>query len=264
MSSKYGWLAAGVVMITGVFAAPIRPSLAADTVVLKTGETELLTVPVSELTSFVQTGTAPESLAAFTSLVNETEKAAVRDVLKDPIQVKPAPFNQFLQTNLGNLILTGLGDVFKPDGSNQTPAESLRQALTTAAADGSFTMVDLVKSYPTANMIIDVKPVLTMVKEGKSLGSDVKLLLAAFGVEVDTSDLKFDLNSLRTLFDATKNYAKEVDGFVSSTGLTVAELTGPTPPAGTIQIQKADLYRLVQNLEKLVKEAEASTGVVIK
>ncbi len=264
MSQKYGLLAASVVALTGLFTIPARPNLAAENVVLTMGETQLVTVPVSDLEIFAQTGTVPESLSAFTDLVNEQEQAAVRDALNDPIEVKPAPFNQFLQSNLGELILEGFGGVFKPDGSTQSAKEALQTAMTTAATSGSFRIIDLAKNYPTSNLIIDAEPVLNMIKEGKTLGSDVKLLLAGFGVDIDTSNLKFDLNSLRTLFDSTKSYAQEVDTFVTSTGVTVDELKGPTPPTGTVTIEKAELYQLYQKLDKLVQEAKAATGINIK
>ena len=264
MSRKYGLLAAAVVAIISVAGAPLRPSVAADNVLVKLGETELLTVPVSEFETFAKTGTPPETLAPFTGSVTEQQKKAVQGILSKDIQVKTAPFSQFLESNLGKLILENLGEIIQPSGVSISKVEALRTAVRTAAADGSFNFIELMKSYPKSTIVLDIKPVLKVVQEIDTFRSDLKLMLASAGIDVDTTNFKIDIDALRSLFVSTKLYGEEVYTFIKSTeGVTLEELRASTPPTGTITIQKADLYELFQKLEKLAKEVEAATGVVV-
>ena len=265
MHRQFGWMAASAALaIASVTCLPLRPSLAAENISVSLESIELLTVPVSELETFVTTGNATGNLGSALTLLSTEERTFLQELLGAKVKVRPVPFGEYLESNLGEGMLGEFGKLFLPSDRSLSGTHALRVAMRQASTPGEFTFLDVVKAYPTQTMVLDANRVRTVSKDLDTFGNDLKLLLAAFGVEVDTSDAKFDLAEITSLIRAAGEYEQEVDQFIKGTGLTEAELRGNTPPQGTVTVQKADLYRLYQNLDQLVQQAKDSSGVKVK
>jgi hypothetical protein len=238
---------AAVVLTTA--AITIRPTLAAEEISLVVGETELLTLAVADLESYATTGKASKELEGIVTLFPAEKAKKLRDLLTQKTQVKPQPFGQFLDSTLGSKMLNQLGSVVKPKGAGISSIDSLKTAMNTAAAaPEGFSVIDLLKAYPTARILIDQEAANAKQKEIDTLGKDLELLLASMGIKVNP-------DAMIGLFELANSHVKNVDAFIKSTGIDEAELKGSTPPQGTVTLQKADIYQLYQTFSKLRQQA---------
>ena len=265
MLRQLGWMAVTTaVAIASVTSPLMRPSLAAETVSVSLGETELLSVPVSELEAYVATGTATGELEPILTLLSDEERGILTSLLGSDIKIKPEPFSQFLDSSLSESILTEVGRFLRSDSAGVSSLDALRLAMNRAAATGTFSLLDVIKAYPVSNMVVDADQGRKALQGLNTFGKDLNLLLAAFGVTVDTSEAQFDLGKITSLIRSAEGYTQQVDRFIENTGITESELKGDAPPAGSITIQKAELYQLYQDLDQLVKQAKDTTGIKVK
>lgn len=126
---------------------------AAEKVVLKYSVIRM-TVPVSELETFIETGQLSPSLEM---LFGEAKKnpERVRRSLKEPIQVSPRFLDQALNSTPGELILEQVGEVIQPPSGENNP-QALRSALVLSAQeDGEITLLETIKNYPTEEVHVE-------------------------------------------------------------------------------------------------------------
>lgn len=201
----FALLVTSLVAVAGVGMVFPRPSHAADTVIFISGRKALMRVPVSEFETFAQTGKPSGIYRAFMAFVSPEQQDSMRDLLGNEFTVHPGPFNQFLDSNLGSFVFNELGEILRPYGTSQSSARVLRTAFQTAAATGRFTLVDVLKSYPTANVLLDIKPALRWYHQTKTFGGDFELLQAAFRTDENTTNPNLDINSFLSLGACTES-----------------------------------------------------------
>ncbi len=250
-------LIAAITVTAAALIIPIRPSLAAEEVSITVDSEELFNIPVTVLEGYASTGEASGDLETILALIPEELKPQFQDALNYKLKVKPQPFSQFLTSNLGNLVLEEVADIVRAGDASLSNTNALRTAMNQAATSAEgFSLVDVIKAYPTSQVILEQQAANQKVGVLKSLGTDVGLLLASFGINIDVSDVDLDFAAIRTLFESANSYFNEVEAFAKANGLTQLDLDSPTPPSGTITFQKADIHQLYQKLLKLRDQAK--------
>ncbi|NCJ05792.1 alpha/beta hydrolase [Synechococcales cyanobacterium C] len=179
---------AAVVMATASVLPMVRPSLAAEEVIIAVGSTEVATLPVTELATYAETGTAEGQLQSLLSLLSTDQAQEFRNSLSCEVTVNPEPFGEFLESRLGTLLLTELSQVLKSSDDSVSSLEALRTAMTTSAeADGRVSILSVVQSYPTDQIILDQQTAQGRFDLLESLGEDAKLLMAALDLQQPTT-----------------------------------------------------------------------------
>jgi len=128
-------------------------AVAAEKVVLKYTIIQM-TVPVSELETFAETG---QMSPALQMLLGKAEKnpETVRRALRKPVKVNSGFLAQALKSKPGEMILDEVGQVI------HTPAggadrEALRSALVLSASqDNEITVLEMIKNYPTDEVHVE-------------------------------------------------------------------------------------------------------------
>ncbi len=166
----------------------IRPSLAAEEVVITVGTTELATVPVTELATYAETGNPSGPLQSLLSFLSTEQTQTFRHSLSCEVTVNPEPFGQFLESRLGTLLLTELSQLLKPSDTSVTSLDALRTAMTTTATEnGRISILSVVENYPTDRLILDQQTAQGRLDLLETLGEDAKLLMAALDLEADSA-----------------------------------------------------------------------------
>lgn len=252
---------AALAVATAGFVAPTAPTLAASQVVVSAGPVKL-PLAVADIESYVTTGQASTDLQPVVRLLKPDQAKAFRDVMSTPLNVKPQPFGQFLRSTLGQEFLGELSTAIKPtNGTAASSTQFLQTAMTGAASDGTLTLLEVIKQYPADQVMLDQQAVQSKFTQLQNRGKDLQLLLASFGINVDLSNA--NPAALVGLVSAAETYVGDVSAFVDKTGITQAELTGATPPTGTVTVQKADLYQLYQKLNRLTQRVVDESGVEV-
>ncbi|MEM9569180.1 MAG: alpha/beta hydrolase, partial [Cyanobacteria bacterium P01_E01_bin.34] len=226
---------------------------------------------VSAIETYAETGELTENLEPYLGDLSPEASEALREAISFEVPVEFVPFSQFLRTNTGESVLNQAATIVKPFNPNVSGSQALRAAFTLAAQDGSFSIVELLRMYPTSRLSIDQTTASDRFDNLKELSQDMQLLLAAAGVDVNFSDARLevegiaidfseaqfvDIQAVQNLFVSGQEYVGDLRSFARESGLTDLELDSPTAPEGDITIPKADLYNLYQQFETIRTEAE--------
>lgn len=108
-----------------------------------------LSVYMDSLEKFAEDGTVTQDLGLYLNRVDEPQREEFRKALLQPVEVNPLEISRMLNTPIGEMVLTQLGNVVTlPSGGNGEYA--IRAAITEAVfADDGLTMLSFLKSFPT-------------------------------------------------------------------------------------------------------------------
>lgn len=116
-------------------------------------------IPIADLEQFATTGELTPQLAIYGQQLGLSQEQLdqVRQVLTTPATISPVAVAQFLYTEQGVLLLEQIGRVVQTP-VRQANVQALRGALILAAADpnGTFSLLNVLKAYPTEAMRIDL------------------------------------------------------------------------------------------------------------
>ena len=133
-----------------------KPSLAAEEIVLSVADTELFTLSVSELESYATTGQTSENIDALLGFIPTDVQPMFKGALSYKLPVRPQPFQQFLNSNLGQQFLSEMGTIVRPKDASLSSTSLLQTAINNAAASGTgFTVIDVMKTYPANKILLD-------------------------------------------------------------------------------------------------------------
>ncbi|WP_293126633.1 alpha/beta hydrolase [Microcoleus sp. bin38.metabat.b11b12b14.051] len=128
-------------------------AVAAEKVVLKYSAIRV-TLPVSELEIFAQTGKMSPGLEMLLSQAKK-DPEAIRRSLTRPVKVSQRFVNETLNSKLGEIILDEVGQVIRTP-SVQANREALREALVLSATnDNEITLLEAMKNYPAAEVDVE-------------------------------------------------------------------------------------------------------------
>jgi predicted dienelactone hydrolase len=143
------------------------PGYATDELLVGFGILER-SIPVADLEQFATTGELTPQLKIYSQQLQLSEEQLdqIRDVLTTPATISPVAVAQFFYTEQGVLLLEQIGRVVQTP-VRQANVQALRGALILAAADptAGFTLLNVIKTYPTEAMRIDLGEGLAIAQE---------------------------------------------------------------------------------------------------
>jgi predicted dienelactone hydrolase len=138
--------------VAALIAAPV---FGAERVFVTFGPLEI-SVPISSLEVFAQTGVVDDRWDGFTQYANQGQLEQLRQALQTKADISPVTISQFLYTPQGMVLLERLGRVIQTK-ARQPGFYAIRSALILAAADpGGLTLLNVLKKFPTYGIRIDV------------------------------------------------------------------------------------------------------------
>ncbi len=153
----------GAIGALGVMA----PGHAAENLLVGFGLLER-SIPIADLERFAATGELTPQLRIYSQQMRLSDEQIhqVRQVLSTPATISPVAVAQFLYTDQGVLLLEQISRVVQTP-VRQANVQALRGALILAAAnpDTGFTLINVLKTYPTEAMRIDLGAGLAIAQE---------------------------------------------------------------------------------------------------
>lgn len=165
-SNRYSsWLLCSVVTAASV-ALTALPSRAAERLYFSYGLFER-SVSVSSLEAFAEDGTANADLRFFLSFLDSKARNQFQKALNETYRLDPVAVSQSFYDPIGEMSLRYLGRGIQT-GGRQNGLYALRSALILSAAkpDG-FTIIDVLRQFPTEGMRIDLARLLQVLRAGK-------------------------------------------------------------------------------------------------
>ncbi len=135
-------------MVTLAFAAPGQ---AAERIVL-TYRSLSLPISIPELEAVAQGQEASADLMQLLTLANQTPEG-LRQALMSPMAINPTLVSIGLHTPVGEQFLDRLGEAIQP-APGLEGRSALRATLLTAAADGEITLLEVLRLYPSSDIIV--------------------------------------------------------------------------------------------------------------
>ncbi|MBD1919166.1 MULTISPECIES: alpha/beta hydrolase [Cyanophyceae] len=169
MKTARPWRRLGLSWALGLLGAlaTALPSAAAENLIVTFGILQR-SIPIADLERFATTGELTPQLHAYRRQlqISDEQLSQIRQVLSTPAGLSPVAVAQFLYTEQGVLLLEQIGRVVQTP-VRQANVQALRGALILAAADpeGGFTLVNVLKTYPTEAMRIDLIEGLAIAQE---------------------------------------------------------------------------------------------------
>ncbi len=172
----------GLRVLLGIASAvlPVLPAKAAERIYFSYGLLER-SVSVSSLEDYAEDGTVNSDLAFFLSFLDSSVRNEFRTVLQTSYQVSPVIVAQSFYEPMGERALGYVGDVIQT-GKRQNGLYALRSALILAAAQPEgFTLIDVLRQFPTDGMRIDLQVALNVLQQGETFFQSTNAVIA--GIE---------------------------------------------------------------------------------
>ncbi|MBE9111142.1 alpha/beta hydrolase, partial [Nodosilinea sp. LEGE 07298] len=163
------WLRRGLVWALGLVGALVAatPVSAAEALLVSYGILER-SIPIADLERFATTGELTPQLRIYSRQlqISDDQLSQIREVLSTPATISPVGVAQFLYTEQGILLLEQISRVVQTP-VRQANVQALRGALILAAAnsESGFTLLNVLKTYPTVAIRIDLAEGLAIAQE---------------------------------------------------------------------------------------------------
>lgn len=124
------------------------PLNAAERVALSIGPIEL-SLSVTDLEQFAETGEISDNLNFYLKYLTDEEQAELRTFFLERHEIDPVPVAQFLYSPMGELLLDELGELIQTE-SRANGGQSIRAAAILAASDPQgFSVLSILRQYPS-------------------------------------------------------------------------------------------------------------------
>ena len=167
LASRKSWLSFLMLILLGLTTALLvaTPVRATEKVYFSYGLLER-SVSVASLEAYAENGTINPDLAFFLDFVSPADQEDFRNALTTRHQLNPVTVSQIFYDPLGETALRYVGKLIQT-GKRQNGLYALRSALILAAAESNgFTMLDVLRQYPTQGMRIDLAIALEAYRRG--------------------------------------------------------------------------------------------------
>ncbi|MEG4285553.1 alpha/beta hydrolase [Microcoleus sp. A006_D1] len=128
-------------------------AFALDNVTVKYGAVDV-TLPMSDLQSFAQTGKASSQLQSVLSLAKQTPES-VREILTREVPLDPQLVSRLANTYFGEIVFKQLGEVAYTPATRAQSAPALRDALVAASKDGKVSLIEVMQNYSPPALEVD-------------------------------------------------------------------------------------------------------------
>jgi Alpha/beta hydrolase of unknown function (DUF1400) len=124
-----------------------------DNVTVKYGAVDV-TLPMSDLQSFAQTGKPSSQLQSVLSLAKQTPES-VREILTREVALDPQLVSRLANTYFGEIVFKQLGEVAYTPATKAQSAPALRDALVAASKDGKLSLMEVMQNYSPPALEVD-------------------------------------------------------------------------------------------------------------
>lgn len=128
-------------------------AFALETVTVKYGAVDV-TLPMSDLQSFAQTGQASPQLQSVLSLAKQTPES-VRDILTREVTLDAQLVARLANSYFGEIVLKQLGEVAYTPATRTQSAPALRDALVAASKDSKMSLIEVMQNYSPQALEVD-------------------------------------------------------------------------------------------------------------
>lgn len=134
------------------------------------------TVAVTDLATLAETGEAPASVAGLLNQAGQRPEA-LQSVLNHRITTDAVILDKALNSLPGEWLLDQLGQAIRPV-SGEASRQALRSALVLSASDdGELTLLEVLQTYPTATVVLEVDQVQSVLERIEILLQPLSRLL---------------------------------------------------------------------------------------
>ena len=169
------------VMGSSVLVLLLSPSaLAAERVVLRYRMFQR-SVPVEDLTTFVETGETTRQLRSYFRLSGQ-DPERIRRALANEVEVDVVPLDRVLNSFLGDAILDQMGGfVHTPSGT--ADREALRSALILSASDDNrISLIEVIQNYPTRELHVNGNRIVATYRQIQNIQETITNALEKIGL----------------------------------------------------------------------------------
>lgn len=206
-------------------------------------------VSIASLEAFANDGAVNPDLAFFLNFLDSGTRNEFRTALNTRYQISPVVVSQIFYEPMGEKALSYVGSLIQT-GKRQNGLHALRSALILAAAQPEgFTLIDVLRQFPTQGMRIDLEVALSALRRGERFFEDTNAVIAgierlAAETEPSTAINPKELPDLRqpglvqftkqtiVLTDASRNRTYPADLYLPQDLLQTQE----NPVAGSIPV----------------------------
>ncbi|MEG4351260.1 alpha/beta hydrolase [Microcoleus sp. LAD1_D5] len=148
-------LSLGLALLLGTSAVFLSSgkAFALDNVTVKYGAVDV-TLPMSDLQSFAQTGQASSQLQSVLSLAKQTPES-MREVLTREVPLDSQLVARLASTYFGEIVFKQLGEVAYAPTARLQSVPALRDALVAASKDGKISLIEVMQNYSPAALEVD-------------------------------------------------------------------------------------------------------------
>lgn len=226
----------GLRVLLGIASAVLTalPAKAAEKIYFSYGILER-SVSVASLEDYAEDGTVNSDLAFFLHFLSSDVRNEFRTVLQTSYQLSPVIVSQSFYEPMGERALGYVGNLIQT-GKRQNGLHALRSALILAAAQSEgFTLIDVLRQFPTDGMRVDLQVALNVLRRGESFFQNTNAVI--HGIEelarqVESPETSIDLTDIPdlrqpgsflfskqtlTMEDARRNRTYPVDFYLPQT-----------------------------------------------
>jgi hypothetical protein len=128
-------------------------AFALENVTVKYGAVDV-TLPMSDLQSFAQTGKPSPQLQSVLSLAKQTPES-VREILTREVALDSQLVARLANTYFGEIVFKQLGEVAYTPATRAESAPALRDALVAASKDGKISLIEVMQNYRPPALEVD-------------------------------------------------------------------------------------------------------------
>ncbi|NJK74530.1 MAG: alpha/beta hydrolase [Microcoleus sp. SU_5_6] len=128
-------------------------AFALENVTVKYGAVDV-TLPMSDLQSFAQTGKPSSQLQSVLSLAKQTPES-VREILTREVALDSQLVSRLATTYFGEIVLKQLGEVAYAPATRAQSGPALRDALLAASKDGKISLIEVIQNYTPPALEVD-------------------------------------------------------------------------------------------------------------
>lgn len=148
-------LSLGLALLLGTSAVLLSSgkAFALEKVTVKYGAVDV-TLPISDLQSFAQTGKPSPQLQSVLSLAKQTPES-VREILTREVVLDAQLVTRLANTYFGEIVFKQLGEVAYAPATRAQSAPALRDALVAASKDSKISLIEVMQNYSPPALEVD-------------------------------------------------------------------------------------------------------------
>ena len=148
-------LSLGLALLLGTSAVLLNSgkAFALENITVKYGAVDV-TLPMSDLQSFAQTGKPSPQLQSVLSIAKQTPES-VREILTREVALDSQLVSRLANTYFGEIVFKQVGEVAYTPATRAQSAPALRDALLAASGDGKISLMEVMQNYSPSALEVD-------------------------------------------------------------------------------------------------------------